>query len=330
MVTGGAGYIGAHVVRMLQQRGDVVLVVDDLSAGRRERVAGAEVLQLDLTAPGAADALTSGLRELGCEAVFHLAARKSVAESVARPLRYYRENVGGLLTVLEAVRSAGVGRLVFSSTAAVYGTAGPGLVGEDAPTAPVNPYGRTKLACEWLLRDAEAAWGLRQVSLRFFNVAGAGWPDLGDPSTENLVTGVLHRWGRGLPALVHGHDYPTPDGTCIRDYVHVTDLAAAHLAALTMLDQHGRGHDVLNIGTGQGASVLEVVDALDRASGGRGAGVVLGPRRPGDPDAVVADAARAARVLGWQPREGLEEIARSAWTAWTAPDAPRGTPGVSA
>lgn len=317
MVTGGAGYIGAHVVRMLQEHGHDVLVVDDLSTGRADRIGDADLLRLDVAAAGAAGALRDALTAGRCEAVVHLAARKAVAESVLRPLHYWQQNVTGLANVLAAVTEAGVDRLVFSSSAAVYGSTGPGRVDEDAPTVPVNPYGETKLAGEWLLRATARATGLRQVSLRYFNVAGAGWPDLADPAVQNLVTIVLDGWRRGEPAVVLGTDYPTEDGSCVRDYVHVGDLARAHIAALGYLDRPERPVDVLNIGTGRGASVLEMVEALAAASGGGGP-VVLGERRAGDPARVVADPSRAVDLLGWRAQADVAEIARSAWAAHRA------------
>lgn len=314
MVTGGAGYIGAHVVRMLQVHGHDVLVVDDLSTGRADRIGDADLLQLDVAGAGAVTALTDALTSGRCEAVVHLAARKDVGESVARPLRYWQQNVSGLANVLAAVTAAGVDRLVFSSSAAVYGSTGAGAVDEDSPTAPINPYGETKLAGEWMLRATARATGLRQVSLRYFNVAGAGWPDLADPAVQNLVTIVLDRWGRGEPAVVLGTDYPTDDGSCVRDYVHVGDLARAHVAALGYLDRAERPVDVLNIGTGRGASVLEMVAALAVAADGGGP-VVHGARRAGDPARVVADPSRAVELLGWRAEADVPEIARSAWVA---------------
>ena len=317
MVTGGAGYIGAHVVRMLQEHGHDVLVVDDLSTGRADRIGDADLLRLDVAGSGAAAALRDALTAGRCEAVVHLAARKAVGESVAHPLRYWQQNVTGLANVLTAVTEAGVDRVVFSSSAAVYGSTGPGQVDEDAPTAPVNPYGETKLAGEWLLRSTARATGLRQVSLRYFNVAGAGWPDLADPAVQNLVTLVLDRWRRGEPAVVLGTDYPTEDGSCVRDYVHVGDLARAHVAALAYLDRAERPADVLNIGTGRGASVLEMVRALAAAAGGGGP-VVHGERRPGDPARVVADPSRAVELLRWRAQADVAEIARSAWAAHQA------------
>ena len=314
LVTGGAGYIGAHVVRLLLERGDEVLVVDDLSTGRADRIGPAALLELDLASAGAEHTLTERLRTGGVDAVVHLAARKQVGASVQRPAWYYQQNVGGLANVVAAAEAAGVDRFVFSSSAAVYGAVTGGPASEDGPTAPISPYGQTKLAGEWLVRDAEVAWGLRQVSLRYFNVAGAGWPDLGDPAVLNLVTIVLDRWRRGEPAVVFGTDYPTPDGSAIRDYVHVADLAEAHLVALDYLDRDDRPFDTFNVGTGAGTSVLAMLAALVAAAARPGE-ITLGARRAGDPVAIVADPARARRVLDWSARRGVAEIADSAWAA---------------
>lgn len=317
MVTGGAGYIGAHVVELLHARGDSVLVVDDLSTGDAERLpAAVDVLELDLADRGERDRLVRHTSAARVDAVVHLAARKVVGESVERPLWYQEQNVGGLVNLLGAVHEAQVPSVLFSSSAAVYGATSEARVDEDAPTSPVNPYGRTKLEGEWLVRDAARAWGLRQMSLRYFNVAGAGRPGLADPAVLNLVTIVLDRWSRGLPAVVHGTDYATPDGSCVRDYVHVQDLADAHLAALDHLTSPAVTDpqvDVLNIGTGRGVSVLEMIQALARAAGEGAGDVVLGPRRPGDPPQVVADPSRAEALLGWCARADLSDIAGSAW-----------------
>ena len=320
IVTGGAGYIGAHIVRLLAARGDEVVVVDDLSAGRAERVGDARLEVADLAADSTVDRLAALFVEVGARAVIHLAARKRVDESVARPTWYYRQNVGGLAHVLEAMERADVPSLVFSSSAAVYGAPGSALVTEASPTVPMNPYGETKLAGEWLVRDAARAWGLACLSLRYFNVAGAGWDDLHDPAAQNLVPLVLSRLRAGLPPLVFGSDHPTPDGTCVRDYVHVLDLAHAHVAALDHVapadtaadhDAAGPGADhVLNIGTGVGSSVLEVLDAFAVATGAPVVPELLG-RRVGDPPQVVAAVDRAVDVLGWRAERDLADIVRS-------------------
>jgi UDP-glucose 4-epimerase len=317
LVTGGAGYIGSHVVRLLHERGDAVVVVDDLSSGSRARAGDAPVVDLDLAAPTASHDLADVMREHDVTGVVHFAAKKQVAESVARPTFYYRQNVTGLVNLLDAMHATDVERLVFSSSAAVYGDTHEEQVREDSPTFPVNPYGETKLVGEWVARDAAAAWGLRFVGLRYFNVAGAGWPELADPGAANLVPLVMQRIEAGAPPLVFGDDYPTPDGSCVRDYIHVLDLAEAHLAALRHAEDAGGApgrHDVFNIGTGTGASVFEVIRAFS-AVVGREIEPEVAPRRPGDPPRVVASTERAEQELGWRARLGLDTIVRSAWDA---------------
>lgn len=328
LVTGGAGYIGAHVVRLLQQAGRDVLVVDDLSTGRRERLGGADVVVADVADTASVPVLTEAMSSRGVRQVVHFAARKRVDESVARPAWYYRQNVTGLANVVEAMEAAGADQLVFSSSAAVYGATEESSVTEDAPTVPVNPYGETKLAGEWLLRGAADAGVLRGVALRYFNVAGSGWDDLGDPAVLNLVTMVLDRLTRGESPRVFGTDYPTPDGTCVRDFVHVLDLARAHVAALERTATAPTGTcDVFNVGTGHGASVAQVVEALRRTTG-VDAEVRYEPRRAGDPPSVVASVDRIRDVLGWTAQEDLDSILTSAWSAWQA--SPARTAGAGA
>ncbi|MCW5953117.1 MAG: UDP-glucose 4-epimerase GalE [Propionibacteriaceae bacterium] len=313
LVTGGAGYIGAHIVEALAGR--PVVIVDDLSTGSVDRIPGADVVVTDVAASGAPALLGALMRERQVDAVIHLAARKRVDESVARPLFYYRQNVDGLRHVLEAMVQAGTRRLVFSSSAAVYGETGAAQVRESDPTTPVNPYGRTKLIGEWLCRDLVTAGLLDVVALRYFNVAGAGRADLGDPAVMNLATMVIDRLLRGESPMIFGDDYPTPDGTCVRDFVHVVDLADAHRAALDALSNGTlSGFEVLNVGTGRGASVRQVVEQLITLSG-QALAPVLASRRPGDPAAVVACADRIGQRLGWKARSGLTEILTSAWQA---------------
>ena len=315
LVTGGAGYIGAHVVKLLVERGDDVVVVDDLSTGDASRVPGVPVVELELSAPDATEVLTRTLRENDVTAVIHFAARKQVGESVARPAWYYEQNLGGMTNLVTAMEAAGVDRLVFSSSAATYGIPDVDLVTEDTPASPINPYGQTKLVGEWLARAAGVAWGLRFAGLRYFNVAGAGTPELGDPAVLNLVPMVLDRIARGESPKIFGDDYPTPDGTCIRDYIHVADLAHAHVAALAYLDRDEREHDVFNVGTGVGSSVRQVIDEIAQVSGLDVDPEIL-PRRAGDPPRLIASNERITAAFGWTARRGLPEIIASAWEAW--------------
>lgn len=310
LVTGGAGYIGSHVVRLLEERGESVVVVDDFSSGLRSRIES-DVLELDLAAADATSALVDVMTEHDVSAVIHLAALKDVAESVAEPERYYSVNVGGLGHLLEAMRSVGVDRIVFSSSAAVYGAVQGVVVTEQTPCSPINPYGQTKLIGEWMLDAARDAWGLRAISLRYFNVAGAGWDDLADTAAKNLIPIVVDRVRRGELPLVYGDDHDTPDGTCVRDYIHVADLARAHLAAVDTLRDATDFAGPVNIGTGTGASVREVVAEVSHALG-RSSALRIVDARAGDPAAVVADPSVAADQLGWRARHGLGAIVRSA------------------
>ncbi|MDQ4084351.1 MAG: UDP-glucose 4-epimerase GalE [Actinomycetota bacterium] len=318
LITGGAGYIGAHVVRLLRKRGDRVAVVDDLSSGRADRAGDAPLVRIDIAGPGAVAELTSAMREHEVTSVIHIAAKKQVGESVERPAWYYAQNVGGTANLLQAMEQAGVSRMMFSSSAATYGLpdVAPGaLLDEDTPPRPINPYGESKLVCEWMIRAAGVAWGLRSVNLRYFNVAGSGWPDLGDPGVFNLVPIAMRALTSGEQPVIFGDDYPTADGTCIRDYVHVVDLADAHLAALDYLDRDDRPHDVFNVGTGTGASVREVLEQVAKSTG-MDVSPSVGPRRPGDPAALVADVSRIDATLGWRAEHGLAAIVDSAWQAW--------------
>ncbi|QTE29043.1 UDP-glucose 4-epimerase GalE [Pengzhenrongella sicca] len=321
LITGGAGYIGAHIVRLLNDAGRRVVVVDDLSTGSASRIPNVPHERLDLSEPGSAGPLAAILAAHAVTSVVHLAAKKRVDESVRRPAWYVQQNLGGLATVLQAMQAAEVDRLVYSSSAAVYGNTSAAEVTEDALLAPVNPYGETKLAGEWFVRDAARAWGLRAASLRYFNVAGAGWPELGDPLVLNLVTMLLQSRERGQRPKVFGADYPTPDGSCVRDFVHVLDLARAHIASLDYLTRPVREFDVFNVGTGTGSSVLEVTRELARVTDWD-AEPELCPRRAGDPASVVASVDRITRVMGWRARAALPEILASAWAAWQV-DHPR-------
>ena len=311
LVTGGAGYIGAHTVRQLVRRGDDVIVLDNLEHGNAQAVQGATLIIGDIADRVALDALFS---EHQIDAVIHLAARKSVEESLRRPADYFRTNVAGSL-VLEACLRADVHHFVFSSTCAVYGTPSSLPVTEELPEQPETPYGESKLMVERMLRWIDRPHALRSVSLRYFNAAGAAdEADLGEDWTQapNLVPVVMKAvLGRGAPVRIFGTDYPTHDGTAIRDYVHVLDLADAHLRAVDYLAAGGSSQTI-NLGSGQGASVRDVIAETERAAGRR-VPVIEARRREGDPPAMWADGARAREHLGWQPRRGLEEIVESAW-----------------
>jgi UDP-glucose 4-epimerase len=314
LITGGAGYIGAHVVRAMTGAGEHVVALDDLSAGFPARLPADVPLVEGSTLDG--DLLKRVFAEYGVTGVVHLAARKQVAESVAQPTRYYRENVGGLATLLEAVAEAGVGKFLFSSSAAVYGNPDVDLITEDTPCAPVNPYGETKLTGEWLVRAAGAAHGIDSVCLRYFNVAGAAAPELADTGVFNIVPMVFDRLTRDEAPRIFGDDYPTPDGTCVRDYIHVADLAEAHLAAARRLADGGADRDLtVNIGRGEGVSVRELVTVIGEVTGDRRPALVEG-RRPGDAPRAVASAERAAAELGWTARRGVREMVDSAWRGW--------------
>ncbi|WP_435214042.1 UDP-glucose 4-epimerase GalE [Streptomyces sp. bgisy034] len=314
LITGGAGYIGAHVARAMTGAGERVLVLDDLSAGYPARLPQDVPLVEGSSLDG--DLLKRVFAEHAVTGVVHLAARKQVGESVAQPTRYYRENVGGLTTLLEAVARAGIKRFVFSSSAAVYGNPDVDLITEDTECAPVNPYGETKLAGEWLVRAAGRAHGISTVCLRYFNVAGAASPELADTGVFNIVPMIFDRLTRGEAPRIFGDDYPTPDGTCVRDYIHVADLAEAHLAAARRLGEPDASGDLtVNIGSGEGVSVRELITVIGEVSGDRRPAVVE-PRRPGDAPRAIASAALAAEQLGWTARRGVREMVESAWAGW--------------
>ena len=319
-VTGGAGYIGSHMVRVLLRAGHAVVVVDDLSAGHADAVPpGVPLVRADVRDGGA---IGRALREHRVEAVFHFASRIQVGESVVNPRFYWRDNLAAAVGLLDAVLDAGVKRFILSSTAAVYGDPLRTPLDEDHPTVPVNPYGATKLAIERMLVDYARAYGLSSAALRYFNASGAdveaGLGERHDPETHLIPIVLEAALGRRPHVTVFGDDWGTPDGTCVRDYIHVTDLAEAHLAALAHLERCGPGESgAFNLGTGKGHSVREVIETVTRVTG-RGVKVVVGARRAGDPPVLVASADRAARVLGWTAkRASLEEIVRDAW-AWHA------------
>jgi UDP-glucose 4-epimerase len=314
LVTGGAGYIGAHVVRGLCEAGHRVVVLDDLSTGRPERLPGDVALVVGSVSDR--PLVTEVLTRYRIDGVAHLAARKSPAESVARPGWYHQENVGGLAALLDGMAGAGVARLLFSSSAAVYGSPRCPRVSESAPTAPINPYGQTKLLGERLIETAGRGRGLSWLALRFFNVVGAADPLLADRVPTNLVPIALSAMRSDTPVTVTGADYPTRDGTGIRDYVHVQDLADAHVAAVGRLMRGPAAARVYNVGTGQGHSVLEVLHRIAAVTG-QPVAHHLGPRRAGDPPEVVADVSRIWRELGWRARYGLTEMIASTWLAWS-------------
>jgi UDP-glucose 4-epimerase len=317
LVTGGAGYIGAHVVRLLRDRGDSV-VVDDLSTGAAERVGDVPLVQVDIAEDHATEKLVALIQEYAVDAVIHIAAKKQVGESAERPAYYYKQNVGGLANLLEAMEATHVDRLMFSSSAATYGL--PDVpadqnMTEDVPANPISPYGRTKLICEWMCADAASAWGLRWAGLRYFNVAGSGWTDLGDPGALNLIPIVLTAVTNGQQPRIFGDDYDTADGTCIRDYVHIVDLAQAHIETLDYLSRDDRPHDIFNVGTGHGSSVKEVIAQITATTGYDVKPRVVA-RRPGDPARLVADPTRIHETLGWSSTKTLADMVSSAWAAW--------------
>jgi UDP-glucose 4-epimerase len=307
LVTGGAGYIGSHMVKRLADSGAEVTVLDDLSTGHADAVKGGELVQGDIANVAVTTKLLSRKK---IEAVFHFAGAIQVAESVAKPAKYRARNVDASLALLEAMRAASVEKIVFSSSAAVYGEPQRMPIDETHPTRPVNPYGETKLVIE---RKLAQSHGLRSASLRYFNAAGAhgGLGERHEPETH-LIPLVLRAAARNGTVSVFGSDYPTRDGTCVRDYIHVSDLCAAHLRALEWLERGGRC-DCFNLGNGEGFTVLEVIEAARKVTG-RDIQVNFEKRRAGDPPALVADAAKARRTLGWKQRHGgIEGIVRDAW-----------------
>lgn len=312
MLTGGAGYIGAHIVRAFQEAALGLVVLDDLSTGIRENVpADVPFVQASISD---ADAVRAAIREHQVTGVLHLAAKKAVGESVELPLLYWDENVGGMRALLQSCVDEGVDRVLFSSSAAVYGNPPVEFVTEDTPTSPMSPYGGTKLVGEWMLRDLAVAGELRWAALRYFNVAGAGADELGDRSVNNLVPMTFQALAQGRNPQLFGDDYDTRDGSCVRDYIHVVDLAEAHAAAAKRLDDAPIG-EVYNVGRGEGVTVTEVFDAV-REVIGQDFEVDVAGRRAGDPVAYFADAAKIEKDLGWKARLDLADMVASAWKSW--------------
>ena len=312
LVVGGAGYIGSHMVRLLERNGHHVVVLDNLSTGFAAAVRNGKFYQGEMEDAGLVDTI---LTQHSIEAVMHFAACALVGESVTDPAKYYRNNVVATLALLESMRKRNVRKLVFSSTCATYGIPQTVPISEREPQLPVNPYGFTKLVVERALADYASAYGFGYAALRYFNAAGASPEgDIGedhDPESHLIPLVLQVALGQRPHITIFGDDWPTPDGTCIRDYIHVDDLGAAHLAALERL---GPGTEIkVNLGTGKGYSVREVIDVC-RAVTGREIPEVIGPRRPGDPPELVADAREAERVLAWKPRyQTLRPIVETAW-----------------
>lgn len=312
LVTGGAGYIGSHTRYFLEKSGHTTVVLDSLERGDIRSVPSGQLRQADLRDSAKVKEI---LRAEKVDAVIHFAAYMSVGESTEKPELYFNNNVGGSLSLFEAMLDAGVKYLVFSSTAAAYGIPTNVPITEDQPFAPINPYGESKVMVEKILGWLDRFRGLRSVRLRYFNACGAepasGLGERHDPETH-LIPLILRAVQTGKPVTLFGEDYPTPDGTCIRDYIHVSDLAEAHIAAVEYLLKGGSS-DVFNVGTGEGRSVREVLNAVERVTGKK-APHVMGPRREGDPPSLVADSRKLQKTLGWRPkRADLDQIVRDAW-----------------
>lgn len=315
LVTGGAGYVGSHACKALAARDYIPVVFDNLVYGHESAVKWGPLEVGDIADRARLEAVIAAHSPL---AVMHFAAFTYVGESVADPGKYYRNNVAGTLTLLEVMRDSGIGKLVFSSTAAAYGTPDVVPIREEAAKAPINPYGRSKWTAEQMIADFSAAHGLRSAALRYFNAAGADpGGEIGechDPESHLIPLAMQAVTGDGPPLTLYGDDYPTPDGTCIRDYIHVTDLADAHVRALDQLDRRD-GAEAFNLGTGLGSSVRDVLAAVESVAG-KPVPRLIGPRREGDPSELVSDPAKAMRELAWRPlHSDLETIIATAW-AW--------------
>jgi len=317
LVTGGAGYIGSHVVRAFREAGEEVVVIDSLSSGHAGFVPDDVPFVRGTILDG--DLVRHTLRDHAVSGVVHLAGFKYAGVSVSKPLLTYQQNVTGTATLLEQMDAEGVGRIVFSSSAATYGTPDVDLVTEQTPTHPESPYGESKLIGEWLIADQARAAELAgrsfaHTSLRYFNVVGSATPDLYDTSPHNLFPLVLQMLQRGGTPRINGDDYATPDGTCVRDYVHVADLAHSHVVAAQALESGRSLEPVYNLGSGDGVSVRQIMDVAAEVTGIDFTPEVA-PRRPGDPARIVASGEAAARDLGWEMRHSLRDMVASAWEA---------------
>ena len=315
LVTGGAGYIGSHCCKALAAAGFKPVVLDNLVYGHAAAVQWGPLIEGDLADRALLDAVITEYHPI---AVIHFAAYAYVGESVENPGKYYSNNIAAALNLLEALRDSGVNAMVFSSSCATYGIPDSVPIRESAVQRPINPYGRTKLMFEQMLEDFDTAHGLKSIALRYFNAAGADFTgELGechDPETHLIPLALAAASGSGPALTVHGANYPTPDGTCIRDYIHVSDLAVAHVLALKAL-LAGAGSDRINLGTGVGVSIREMLAAIERVTG-LSVPHSIGPRRVGDPPVLVADPSHAYSVLGWEPKQSdLETIVQTAW-AW--------------
>lgn len=313
LLCGGAGYIGSHMAKWLDRHGFAVTVLDNLSTGHSAALRWGRFVEADLLDAAALDRV---FKEQQFDAVMHFCARSLVGESMVKPYDYYANNVAGTLNLLQSMQRSGVSKLVFSSTAAVFGVPTTDFIDEAHPKVPINPYGQSKLMVERMLSDAAMAYGLRSVSLRYFNAAGASSDaEIGEahePETHlipNVIRAVL---GRSPGLKIFGDDYATPDGTCVRDYVHVEDLAAAHELALDFMSGHEGAH-AFNLGSGRGFSVREVIASVERVTG-KTVPYEVAPKRAGDPPVLVASSAKAREQLGWRPKhDGLDAIVESAW-----------------
>ncbi|HEX4442322.1 MAG TPA: UDP-glucose 4-epimerase GalE [Galbitalea sp.] len=312
LVTGGAGYIGAHVVRALGDAGLEPVVLDDLSTGRESFVPAGVPFVRSSILDGAA--VSRAIEDHGVTGVIHVAGFKYAGVSVQRPMHTYTQNVTGMAVLLGVMADCGVERIVFSSSAAVYGAPNVDLVTEQSPCAPTSPYGESKLVGEWLLRDQAVAVGLRHTCLRYFNVVGSGDPGVFDASPHNLFPMVFDALIAGETPRIFGNDYPTPDGTNVRDYVHVSDLARSHVAAARRLEAGEPLEPAYNLGSGTGVSVAEIMTAIGDVTGIEFAPIVA-PRRPGDPARIVANGDLAARDIDWGMRHSLRDTVESAWRA---------------